>query len=121
MTLRTVLGEWLAGWRVASMKIDAQGSDLAILSAAPRALLRRVEQISLEVLRDSCDGVYAGQPTCAQVVRTMRDLGFANSSACERSAEFAGCEANFVFEHLPRGARGYGGGSSSRRSSSRRR
>ena len=36
ITLRTVLGEWILGWRVARLKIDAQGSDLSVLEAAER-------------------------------------------------------------------------------------
>ena len=45
ITLRTVLTEWLPGWRVSKLKIDAQGSDLGVLSAAGADLLRRVDEV----------------------------------------------------------------------------
>ena len=57
ITLRTVLGEWLPGWRVAKLKIDAQGSDLGVLAAAGAGLLSRVDEISMEALSDDCDGL----------------------------------------------------------------
>ena len=102
ITLRTVLGDWLPHWRVTRLKIDAQGSDLAVLAAAGAEQLARVGEISLETLRDSCDGLYDGQPNCSTVVSTMAHLGFATRFDCNNARAFtqgSGCEANFVFRN----------------------
>lgn len=122
ITLRTVLGEWLPGWRVARLKIDAQGSDLSVLEAAGTTLLRRVDEISMETLNDACDGIYENQPNCTSVVQAMSSLGFAPMDfECSNKRHFtqgSGCEANVRFrqvllppreiasEHKPRRRRG---------------
>jgi FkbM family methyltransferase len=101
ITLRTVLGEWLAGWHVTRLKIDAQGSDLSVLAAAGAPLLRRVGEISMETLHDSCDGIYESQPNCSTVVGAMARLGFSpRDFQCTRQSAFtqgSGCEANVNF------------------------
>ena len=100
VTLRTVLGEWLAGWPVYRMKIDAQGHDLAVVRTAGEGQLARVREVSMEVLNDECDGIYDGQENCSTVVEAMRGLGFRSSRACAAKGSFtqgSGCEGNFVF------------------------
>jgi FkbM family methyltransferase len=104
ITLATVLGEWLPGWRVAKLKIDAQGSDLGVLMAAGASLLRRVDEVSMETLHDSCDGIYESQPNCSTVVREMDGLGFVPQRGFRCSAgrfftQGSGCEANVVFNN----------------------
>ena len=106
VTMRRVLDEWLAGWDVARLKIDAQGVDLSLLSAAGAGLLRRVGEVSLETLRDTCDGLYDGQPNCSTTLSTLASLGFAperSSFRCDDPRFFtqgSGCEANLVFRNL---------------------
>lgn len=121
VTLRTVLDEWLAGWQVARLKIDAQGADLALLAAAGAPLLRRVDEVSLEVLHDSCDGLYEGQPNCTTVLHAMHALGFGPAErgmrrfhCAERRAftQGSGCEANVLFRNVGAGA---GDGAKARR------
>ena len=100
VTLRTVLGEWLAGWPVYRMKIDAQGHDLAVVRTAGEEQLARVREVSMEVLNDECDGIYDGQENCSTVVEAMRGLGFRSSRECAVKGSFtqgSGCEGNFVF------------------------
>tara|TARA_B110001452_G_scaffold82847_1_gene67772 strand:+ start:796 stop:1698 length:903 start_codon:yes stop_codon:yes gene_type:complete len=100
VTLRTVLGEWLAGWPVYRMKIDAQGHDLAVIRTAGEEQLARVREVSMEVLNDECDGIYDGQPNCSTVVEAMRAVGFSSNRECGEKRSFtqgSGCEGNFVF------------------------
>ena len=104
VTLATVLGEWLPGWRVAKLKIDAQGSDLGVLMAAGASLLRRVNEVSMETLHDSCDGIYDQQPNCSTIVREMDALGFLPQRGFRCSAQRfftqgSGCEANVLFNN----------------------
>lgn len=112
VSLRTVLEEWLWGWQVSRLKIDAQGSDLSVLSGAGARVLRRVNEVSLEVLNDECDGIYEGQPNCSTVVGDMEALGFRPTSSfrCLQKLHFtqgSGCEANVNFRNVaasgPRG------------------
>ena len=104
ITLRRVLVEWLAGWPVARLKIDAQGADLSLLAAAGAGLLRRVAEVSLETLRDSCDGIYDNQPNCTTTVDALHVLGFEPLGAfrCDEPRHFtqgSGCEANVLFRN----------------------
>ena len=123
VTLRTVLGEWLAGWRVERLKIDAQGADLAVLDAAGEAQLARVGEVSMETLSDTCDALYASQPNCTVTLREMRRLGFVTSHRCDDRRAFtqgSGCEANVVFRNAraawqAAGLDGSGGGGRGRR------
>ena len=110
------------------MKVDVQGADLAVLSAAGSEL-QRVDEVSMEVLNDACDGMYDGQPNCSTIVRTMRSLGFLTLKSCSAPGTFHrfqgfGCERDFLFYRAERGppapaARGArkraGGGGRSRR------
>ena len=103
VTLRTVLREWLPGWEVSRMKVDAQGHDLAVIEMAGREQLARIREISMEVLSDGCDGLYDGQPNCTAIVDGMRRAGFRSSRSCADRGAFhqgSGCEGNFVFERL---------------------
>ena len=105
VTLRTVLGEWLPGRRIARIKIDAQGSDLGVLAAAGAANLARVDGVTMEMLRDTCDALYEGQPNCSTVARAMVGLGFRTARSCDDPSlwhQGAGCEANFLFENVDR-------------------
>ena len=113
ITLRTVLSEWLPGWRIAKLKIDAQGSDLGVLAAAGKELLRRVDEVSMEALSDDCDGLYEGQPNCSTIVRSMGTLGFRAQGAfrCGDPRFFrqgSGCEANAVFDNVDQPGSGSG-------------
>lgn len=104
ITLRTVLGEWLRDWRVARLKIDAQGMDLSVLAATGTELMRRVDEVSLETLNDDCDGIYEAQPNCSTVVRKMATLGFRPTGGfrCDARRYFtqgSGCEANVDFRN----------------------
>ena len=103
--LRTVLDEWLRGWRVSHLKIDAQGSDLSVLVGAGAGVLSRVDAVSLETLHDECDGIYEAQPNCTTVVSTMVTLGFvpSNHFSCRERRHFtqgSGCEANVEFRNV---------------------
>ena len=113
VSLRTVLGQWLPGWRVKRMKVDVQGADLAVLSAAGSEL-QRVDEVSMEVLNDACDGMYDGQPNCSTIVRTMRSLGFLTLKSCSAPGTFHrfqgfGCERDFLFYRAERGPPGPAG------------
>ena len=104
ITLRTVLEEWLRGWRVSRLKIDAQGSDLSVLAAAGASVLRGVDAVSMETLHDDCDGIYEGQPNCTTIVLGMAALGFQPTGGfrCELKRHFtqgSGCEANVDFRN----------------------
>ena len=102
VTLRTVLGRWLPGWRVKRLKIDAQGEDLAVLTGAGREL-HRVDEVSMETLNDDCDGMYDGQPNCSTIVATMRRLGYLTLKNCsdpktwQKPNGLPGCEHDFLF------------------------
>ena len=102
VTLRTVLGQWLPGWRVKRLKIDAQGADLAVLTGAGREL-HRVDEVSMETLNDDCDGLYDGQPNCSTIVATMRSLGYLTLKSCSDPRTWQsprgvpGCEHDFLF------------------------
>ena len=98
-----MLDEWLPGWRVSSLKVDAQGHDLGILTAAGASRLRRIDEISMEVLHDDCDGLYEGQPNCTAVMRQMDHLGFLprGDFRCAEKRHFtqgSGCEANVLLD-----------------------
>mgnify|MGYP002008632346 FL=1 len=104
VTLRTVLGQWLPGWRVKRLKIDAQGADLAVLTGAGSEL-NRVDEVSMETLNDDCDGMYDGQPNCSTVVATMSRLGYLTRKNCSdpktwqsrQGLQRPGCEHDFLF------------------------
>ena len=104
ITLRRVLESWLPGWQVARLKIDAQGVDLSLLTAAGASLLRRVTEVSLETKSDHCDGLYEGQPNCSTVVRSLAELGFhPGRFQCDDPRAFtqgSGCEANVLFRNI---------------------
>jgi len=105
VTLRRVLDDWLAGWSVTRLKIDAQGADLSLLAAAGAGLLRRVAEVSLETLHDSCDGLYDGQPNCTTTLSSLRTLGFEPTGefSCDEGRHFhqgSGCEANVLFRNV---------------------
>jgi FkbM family methyltransferase len=105
VSLRTVLEEWLRGWQVSRLKIDAQGSDLSILVGAGARVLSRVSEVSLEVVNDECDGIYEGQPNCSTVVGDMEGLGFRPPASfrCFEELHFtqgSGCEANVNFRNV---------------------
>ena len=59
----------------------------------------------MEVLHDSCDGLYEAQPNCTATVGEMRRLGFAPLAPRFRCADRAfftqgsGCEANVLFRN----------------------
>ena len=74
VSLRTVLHDWLGGRPVARVKIDAQGSDLAVMQTAGETNLLQVGEVVMEVLSDSCDGLYAGQPNCSTVCAPRRGI-----------------------------------------------
>ena len=103
VTLQTVLSKWLAwrgggGWPINFVKVDAQGFDLqAVLSAGP--LISRLRVVQLEVQRDTCEMMYAGQPNCSTVYDTMRRQGFLCNKRCHTSKfmGYHGCESNFIF------------------------
>lgn len=101
--LRTVLEDWLRGWRVTRLKIDAQGSDLSVLAGAGARVLRDVGEVSLEALHDDCDGIYEGQPNCTTIVAGMATLGFHPANfRCDQKRYFtqgSGCEANVNFRN----------------------
>ena len=95
------------------MKVDVQGADLAVLSAAGSEL-QRVDEVSMEVLNDACDGMYDGQPNCSTIVRTMRSLGFLTLKSCSAPGTFHrfqgfGCERDFLFYRAERGPPGPAG------------
>jgi hypothetical protein len=103
VSMRTVLEGWLQGWNITRLKIDAQGADLSLLAATGTSLLRRVGEVSLETLHDTCDGIYEGQPNCTTVVRAMNILGFSTQFSCMDARLFrqgSGCEANFLFRNV---------------------
>ena len=105
VTLRTVLDEWLPGWRVTRLKVDAQGSDLSVLASAGASALRRVDEVSMETLHDDCDGIYVGQPNCTATLAKMDALGFRPTGRfrCDQKRHFtqgSGCEANVLFRNL---------------------
>jgi hypothetical protein len=111
VSLRTVLGKWLAwegggGWPVAYLKVDAQGYDLQVVESAGE-LLDRVEQLEIEVVRDSCGAMYVGAPNCSAAVAYMARRGYTKVNKNCATARFpgakvrgrdrVGCEDNFVF------------------------
>ena len=104
VSLRTVIEEWLRGWRVSQLKIDAQGSDLSVLAGAGAGVLRAVDEVGMETLHDDCDGIYEDQPNCTTIVAGMAALGFhtTGSFRCEKRGYFSqgsGCEANVIFRN----------------------
>mmetsp|Transcript_46147 Transcript_46147/g.144539 ORF Transcript_46147/g.144539 Transcript_46147/m.144539 type:complete len:383 (-) Transcript_46147:37-1185(-) len=94
VSLRTVLGSWLAwpsggGWPIDYLKIDAQGLDLEVLRSAGDALLPRVLRVEMEVPGDACRPMYEGSPGCSAIFAAMAHMGY--TEAYNRScADFAG-------------------------------
>lgn len=88
ITLRTVLQSWLGGRPVARIKIDAQGVDLAVMQSAGEENLLSVGEVVMEVLHDSCDGLYSGQPNCTTVTSEMLGMGFATRKQCSDKGNF---------------------------------
>ena len=77
VSLRTVIEEWLRGWRVSQLKIDAQGLDFALVRSVPPALLRaRVQSVQMELIAPGAGALYHGQETCDEVVDYMRSIGY---------------------------------------------
>jgi len=81
------------------LKIDAQGLDLRLLnslsnSVGGRGQLKRVRNVSLEVVRDGCPTLYQGQPGFQQVLVALSRLGFHSfgvgwkGGGCEGDARF---------------------------------
>lgn len=77
LPLSTILGWVDPSLPIELIKVDAQGMDLRVIESAGGAALRRVRRFSLEVNSDDCDGMYASQPKCSQVVSRAASLGFA--------------------------------------------
>lgn len=105
VTLETILRDWLPGWHVKRLKIDAQGSDMGVLAAAGTPQLRRIGEVAMETLNDDCDSLYEGQPNCSTVLRSMYSLGFAPDGgfSCSKKSAFtqgSGCEANVLFHNV---------------------
>ena len=110
VSLRTVLGRWLAweeggGWPVAYLKIDSQGMDVQVLESAGE-LMGRIQQVEMEVVRDTCPRMYEAAPSCSESVEAMARFGFTAEKTCA-SARFPGakqhgrdrigCEDDFIF------------------------
>mmetsp|Transcript_61547 Transcript_61547/g.170650 ORF Transcript_61547/g.170650 Transcript_61547/m.170650 type:complete len:346 (-) Transcript_61547:42-1079(-) len=93
VSLRTVLGSWLAwqsggGWPIDYLKIDAQGFDVEVLRSAGE-LLPRIRRVLLEVPADECEPLYVGSMHCSEIVAALAGLGYA--AAYNRScAQFLG-------------------------------
>ena len=60
----------------------------------------------MELVHDSCDPIYDGQPNCTALSLAMAGMGFVTRQSCADATHFGqnGCEANFLF----RNSRGYG-------------
>jgi len=61
---------------IAKLKLDAQGLDFKMLRAAGGAALARVQELELEVVRETCTTLYQGQETHLQVNAHLHSLGF---------------------------------------------
>ncbi len=115
VALSTVLGEWLGGHRVAFMKVDAQGYDLAAFLSAG-AFVKNIERTSFEVVDEACPTLYEGQPKCREVLAAMEGKGFfpiefwGNPIAAEDTSDPCGskavwgrgaCEVDVTFSQRP--------------------
>ena len=110
VSLRTVLGRWLAwedggGWPVAYLKIDAQGMDVQVLESAGE-LMGRIQQVEMEVVRDTCPRMYETAPNCSESVEAMARFGFTTKKTCvsarfqgakQHGRDRIGCEDEFIF------------------------
>lgn len=105
VSLRTVLGQWLAwqsggGWPVDYLKIDAQGFDVEVLRSAGE-LLPRIRRVLIEVPGDACEPLYHGSMHCSEIVAALAGLGYV--AAYNRSCgQFLGrcMEDNWEFVRL---------------------
>ena len=115
ISLRTVLGSWLAwrgagGWPISLLKIDAQGHDLAVFESAGEHM-GRIHQVTMEMVKDTCDRMYEGAPRCSEVVAKMEQYGYRADKDCQHAA-FRGdhgfdatkCEDAFTFTRNSSGA-----------------
>ena len=116
VSLRTVLGRWLAwedggGWPVAYLKIDAQGMDVKVLESAGE-LMGRIQQVEMEVVRDTCPRMYETAPNCSESVEAMARFGFTTKKTCvsarfqgakQNLRDWFGCEEDFIFTRYPSG------------------
>ena len=108
VSLKTVLGSWLAwegggGWPISWLKIDAQGHDMAVFESAAEHM-PRIQRVTMEIVKDTCDRMYEGAPRCSEVIKAMEGYGYKADKDCEHAA-FRGdhgfdatrCEDSFTF------------------------
>jgi FkbM family methyltransferase len=89
ISLEEVIRDWLNGFNVKHIKIDAQGFDLNVVKSAG-SMVDRIESIKMEVLCEGAARLYANQPTCKDVQREMIKLGFKpefNMAQCSSCVE----------------------------------
>ncbi|CAJ1388946.1 unnamed protein product [Effrenium voratum] len=75
ISLEHVIRSWLGGSEVYYLKVDAQGSDLAVVKSAGR-MLRRIQRVQLELACDFAASAYLQAPNCSEAVRFMRRQGY---------------------------------------------
>jgi FkbM family methyltransferase len=96
VTLARLLS-WISLPSVAFLKLDTQGLDLDVVRSGG-ALLGMVERISMEVVADDCNHLYAGQPNCTTIVSTMSQLGFEAAAPVPCSPRFPRGSPNSLCE-----------------------
>jgi len=77
ISLEHIIDKWLNGSNVEYLKIDAQGSDLAIVQSAG-TLVDRLRAVTVEATCDSVARLYEGTANCTAIYGAMRRLGFLN-------------------------------------------
>ena len=83
------------GLPVSVMKIDAQGTDEALVRSIPLSDLRRVDRLDAETVVDRCKArtLYVGQGHCASLESYMHAHGF--SGGCNPNPSY--CETDAIF------------------------
>eukprot|EP00440_Ansanella_granifera_P002225 gb/GFBE01002412.1/.p1 GENE.gb/GFBE01002412.1/~~gb/GFBE01002412.1/.p1 ORF type:complete len:109 (+),score=22.41 gb/GFBE01002412.1/:1-327(+) len=69
------LQDLISDQRIFFLKVDTQGSDLAVVMSAGK-MLRQIQHIQLEAVCDNATPTYIGAPNCSAVRLSLQEAGF---------------------------------------------
>eukprot|EP00931_Biecheleriopsis_adriatica_P061353 TRINITY_DN36890_c0_g1_i1.p1 TRINITY_DN36890_c0_g1~~TRINITY_DN36890_c0_g1_i1.p1 ORF type:complete len:293 (+),score=48.80 TRINITY_DN36890_c0_g1_i1:36-914(+) len=75
ISLEHVIGSWLGGREIFFLKVDTQGSDLAIVQSAGK-MLDRIQHIQVEATCDNAPTLFVGAPKCSSILSFLQGAGY---------------------------------------------